>query len=486
MAHGYDYGFMTSPETNRKHVIVIGGGISGLAAAHRVMELEPRYEVSLLEAGARVGGVLQTDSQAGFLIERSADMFTTIDPWAQDLCQRIGLGKSLISTNEQGRGASVVVDGMIHRVPPGFSLMAPAKLWPMITTPILSVRAKLRLAREPFIRPRLDDADESIESFAVRRLGRETYDKLIQPLVAGIYVARGDTLSINATLPRFRKMEMEHGSLLRGMRHATDDQPKQDDQGARYSVFVAPKLGMQSLVDTLANRLPETSVQLNSAVQRVSMSNDQWQVVLESGRSITADGVIICTPSWAAAGMLDESANELRKSLSEIEYASSAIAVMAFRRNQFPRPVNAFGFVVPQIEQRPLLACSFSSIKFAERAPEDGILVRLFFGGAVQPETLQRSDDELLQLAQDELRSLLQLQGEPLFAHLQRWPRSMPQYHVGHLDRVARIEQQAEQFDTLRLAGNAYRGVGIPFCIRSGETAAEAIVQKLRQRSRSQ
>jgi oxygen-dependent protoporphyrinogen oxidase len=462
--------------------VVIGGGITGLAAAHRLVELEPTLDVVLLEAGNRLGGVLETVRRDGFLIERSADSFITNIPWAVDLCRRIGFAEQLIPTSSQQRTALVVRRGRLQPVPAGFMLMAPARIWPLVTTPILSPWGKLRLLSEYFVPPRTDDGDESLASFARRRLGRETFERIVQPLVGGIYSADPERLSLRAALPRFLEMERRWGSLIRGARRdpiGAGAEASSLDSGARYGLFVAPRDGLTSLVQAIAARLPAGSVRLDSPVEKISRQpTGGWSVCVAppgAAAEFACEALIVAVGAPVAARLLAPVDRELADDLHAIAYAGTAIVTLALRRDQIVRRLDGFGFVVPAVEHRRILAASFSSVKFAGRAPDDRVLVRVFIGGACQSELLELPDSSLQQIAADELQSLLGTRGAPIFSEVTRWPHAMPQYHVGHCGRVAEIERKVARWPRLALAGNAYHGVGIPHCIHSGQQAAERV-----------
>jgi oxygen-dependent protoporphyrinogen oxidase len=464
-----------------KHVIVIGAGITGLAAAHRLRELAPDVKVTVLEAGPRAGGVLETVHRGGYLIEHSADNFITNVPWAIDLCRRIGLGDELIATSTEQRGALVVHRGKIERVPAGFMLMAPARLWPLITTPLLSPLGKLRLLAEWIIPRRKTPGDETLASFARRRLGREAFENIVQPLVGGIYTADPEKLSLAATLPRFLEMERKHGSLIRAARAADNPAPEGAESGVRYGLFWTLRDGLTSLVERLVEKLPPGSVRLNSPVRHLRRDSDgTWLVVLESGETLQANALIVAIAAPRAAqllGAIDETAAKL---LGQIEYAGTSIVSLVYRRSDIARPLDAFGFVVPAVEKRRILAGSFSSLKFAGRAPDDQVLIRVFIGGALQRELSELPDDQLRRIAIEELRDLIGASGDPLLVDIARWPASMPQYHLGHTALVAAIEAAASRHRGLALCGSAYHGVGIPHCVHSGELAAERILAALR------
>ncbi|HEX5446154.1 MAG TPA: protoporphyrinogen oxidase, partial [Pirellulales bacterium] len=331
-----------------KHVVVVGGGITGLAAAHRLLELDPAIEVTLLEAGPRLGGVLYTIKRDGLLIEQSADNFITSVPWAVDLCRRVGLGEALIPTASENRGALVVHDGRLVRVPPGFMLLAPARIWPLVSTPLLSLRGKLRLLAEYFVPRRKLAGDESLASFARRRLGREAFERIVQPMVGGIYTADPEKLSLNATLPRFVEMEQRYGSLIRGARAAAKrgGGSASAESGARYNLFVTPQAGLTSLVDAIAARLPAGSVRLNSPVEKIAPLDGTWQVTLsgDDQPKLTCDAVIVTAAAPRAAEMLREFDPALGVELARIEYAGTSIVSLAWRREQIAHPLDGFGF----------------------------------------------------------------------------------------------------------------------------------------------
>jgi len=479
----------TSEPRLRKRVIVVGGGITGLAAAHRLTEIAPEVEVQLVEAGSRLGGVLQTVHEDGFLIETSADNFITNVPWAVDLCKRIEFEQELIPTREAHRHAMALHRGKLHKVPDGFVLMSPTRMWPILMTRLLSLRGKLRLLGELFVPPSTDD-DEALGPFVRRRFGREVFERLVQPLIGGIYTADPEKLSLAATLPRFLEMEREHGSLIRAARvDRRSNRANRNTSGARYRLFAAPRDGLSSLVHAIAARIPQGSIRLNSPVQEViALENGRWSVTCggqeKSGLPMDCDALILATPATHTARLVEGFNAALSQLCASIPYAGTALVILAYRREQLARPLDAVGFVVPEIEHRKILAASFSSVKYEGRAPDDHVLVRVFIGGACHGELLERSDEELQSIAHSELADILQINGSPQLTRIARWTGSMPQYHVGHLQLVANIEQAVARWPTLQLAGNAYRGVGIPYCIHSGEQAAERVVAQLTSQRR--
>ncbi|HJS25098.1 MAG TPA: protoporphyrinogen oxidase [Pyrinomonadaceae bacterium] len=453
-------------------IVIIGGGISGLAAAHRVLELNPAAHVTILEASNRLGGTIRTEFRDGFLLERGPDSFISEKPQAVALAKRLGLESRLIETNEKYRRSFIVRDGRLRPVPEGFQLLAPSRMWPFITSDIFSVAGKARMAADLFL-PRKSTngtTDESLASFVRRRLGVEALDRMAQPMVGGIYTADPETLSLRATLPRFLEMEREHRSLILAMLRQGRVQ-KSGTSGARYSLFLSFDRGVQVLVDAVTRI--NADFRVNARAQRLTFDQG-WTIATDTGEQFKADAVCLAVPAYVAASLLT---GELADKLRVIKYASTATINLAYRRAAIAHPLNGFGFVVPFIEKRSLIACTFSSVKFSGRAPEGHVLLRAFAGGALQPEIFALDESELAARVEADLRELLGINEAPLFLEVTKWERSMPQYEVGHLDRVNEIENLVSKLSGLTLAGNSYRGAGIPDCIRSGEAAAETLVR---------
>ncbi|HJN09772.1 MAG TPA: protoporphyrinogen oxidase [Pirellulaceae bacterium] len=468
--------------TPSQRVAVIGGGITGLAAAHRLVELQPNVAVTLFEAAPRLGGVLETVHRDGYLVEAGADNWITNVPWATDLCNRIGFANQLVETNSTHRGAFVVRRGKLRKIPPGFIVMAPSRIWPVITTQILSPWGKLRLACESFVSKRTEEDDESLASFVTRRLGRETYDRLVQPLIGGIYTGDPELLSLRSTMRRFQDMEREHGSLTRAIRSQNKDRSTAIDGGARYSMFMAPRDGLSSLIDAIAARLQADSVRLCSTVTQLFRSGSHWSVQTTNNAAAAEpfNAVILAASARGTARLLSELDSQLADELGAIPHASCSIVSLGYRRDQITHPLDGFGFVVPRIEKRRILSASFSSVKYPGRAPDGHVLVRVFVGGAFQPELAALPDDALQQIATTDLRDLLGIRGEPRLVEISRRPSAMPQYYVGHEARVDRIEGLMDQHPGLQLAGNAFNGVGMPHCIHSGQQAAERALAEMK------
>ncbi|MCG8554624.1 MAG: protoporphyrinogen oxidase [Proteobacteria bacterium] len=454
-------------------VVVVGAGVSGLAAGYRVLTRAPEVDLRVLEGSTRAGGLIGTVRQRGFVVEQGPDSVLSEKPWGISLLRRLGLGDEIIGTRQGARGAYVVARGKLVRVPSGFSMVAPTHLGPLLSSQLLSVGGKLRACWD-LVAPRgPQHEDESLAAFVSRRFGRQVLDRLVQPLVSGVYGADPERLSVRATLPRFVELEAEKRSVLRALRRTQDGQRA---TGARYGLFVSLRSGMGTLTDELANRLG-SCLCLSSSVRSITRTPGHYQVHLERGQTLRADRVVVALPADHAAQILCELDSDLAELLRAVSYGSVAIASFGWPLPAMPRPLDAFGWVAPKIERRSLMACTWSSVKFEGRAPEGHLLLRAFFGGARCEQLLQqRSDRELLDSARSEIASLTGIAGEPGLERLDRHVRSMPQYHVGHLKLVRRIEQRAARHPGLALAGAAFRGVGIPDAVRSGEAAAEAVL----------
>lgn len=467
---------MTEEPGKSRRIAVVGGGISGLAAAHRLTELAPEDTIVLFEEQNRLGGVLQTVHEDGFQVEQSADNFITTFPWAVDLCKRLGLSEKLVQTNAQFRRTFVVRRGRLCPLPDGFLMMAPSRIRPLATTPILSPLGKARAAMEYFIPPRADESDESMAAFVRRRLGREVFQRLVEPLISAVYAADMEKLSLLATMPRFREMEKNHGSLIRAMRkQIRSAREPQTQSGPRYSMFVTLEEGLSSLVDAIAAKLPDGAIRLETRVSRIDQTAGAWTLTLDDGATETFDGLILATPSHVAARLLNPVDGELSRQLGGISHSGTAIVTVGYHRGQIAHPMDGMGFVVPAIERRPILAGSFSSQKYTHRAPEGKTLIRVFAGGDQNPRMAEMDDDRLVPLVCRELAPLLGIKGDPIYHTVAHWPGTMPQYHVGHVQLVERIQARVARIPNLALAGNAFTGVGIPHCIHTGERAAEAV-----------
>jgi len=464
-------------------LVVVGGGITGLAAAHRAVEVSRArsrpLELTLIEARERLGGTIATERADGFVVEAGPDSFLSEKPWALALCRRLGMEDRLIRTDDRFRKVFVWFRGRLHPLPDGFQLLAPTRLGPFFASSLFSWPGKLRMALDLFlprgggVLTRSTDDDESLGRFVRRRLGRQALERVAQPLVAGIYTADPEELSLRATMPRFVELERYHRSMILGLMRAARVAREEGASGARWSLFVTLAGGMEELVSALAARLPTQSVVLKQRVSGLERAGGGWRVTTAEGSAFDADRVILASESHVAARLLRYVDPSLATLLGEIAYASAATVTLGYRRADVPHALDGFGVVVPRTEARALLAATFSSVKYPGRAPAGHVLLRGFVGGALNAEILREEDASLVTRVGGELREMLGVAAAPVLTRVARWPASMPQYHVGHLARVETIERLMASLPGLDLAGGGYRGVGIADCVHSGEAAAE-------------
>ena len=460
---------------------MIGGGMAGLAAAHRVTEIAAgrgeAIDLVLLEARARLGGTIATEHTGGFLIEGGPDSFLSEKPWALALCRRLGIEDRLVRTDDRFRRTFVLFRDQLHPLPEGFQLLAPTRLVPFVTSGLFSWPGKLRMALD-LVLPRGGGDDESLGAFVRRRFGAEALERVAQPLVAGIYTADPDTLSLAATMPRFLELERKERSVTLALWRAMRRAPAQatGTSGARWSLFVTLRDGMEDLVRALGDRLPPGAIRSKERVLGLERRPDRWRLGLEHGDHLDAAAVIVATEAHQAARLLRYVDPSLTHLLREIPYASSATVSLAYRRADVSHPLDGFGFVVPRAEGRAALACTFSSVKYPGRAPDGHVLLRVFLGGALDAGILDGDDAALETVARGEIALALGVTAAPVLSRVWRHPQSMPQYVVGHLARADAIDACVAGHPGLALAGAAYRGVGIADSVRSGERAAETVL----------
>ncbi len=453
-----------------KRIAIIGGGISGLSAAF-ALEEERRagapLEYVLFERAERLGGVLVTERVDGCVVEAGPDSFLTEKPWAADLCRQVGLAGELIGSNDAQRKTYILVKGKLVVIPDGLMFMVPTKILPTIFSPLFSLGTKIRMAREWFHPPHQAGGDETVAAMVERHYGAEMVDRLADPLLSGIYGGQAAHLSVRSVLPRFAEMEAKHGSLGRAMLAAR----RRLSQASQRPLFTSLKHGMQQMVDAVVARLLVECLRLNAPVQSLQPEAGGW-VVSAGYQSDHFDAVIVAVPTLNAAALLHPAAPALAAELSGITYTSSVTVTLGYDESVRSRLPPGFGFLVPRSEGKRMLAATFVHNKFPHRAPEDRALVRCFLGGAGAETALLLSDDEILRTVRDELRQIIGLTAEPRFARISKWKDAMAQYGVGHLERLDRIERLCQQLPGLALAGNGYRGIGVPDCVRSGRDAA--------------
>jgi oxygen-dependent protoporphyrinogen oxidase len=458
-------------------IAIIGGGISGLAAAHSLEEYRRAgkdLEYVLYESSSRFGGVLRTEQVDGCTVEAGPDSFITEKAWALDFCRQIGLNGELIGSNDASRKTYILNRGRLVEMPDGLMFMVPTKILPTGFSKLFSWKTKLRMTQELLLPPRAADGDESVASFIERHYGAEMVDRLADPLLSGIYGGDAATLSVRAVLPRFAEMERMHGSLGRGMLAARKKSSKEAGRPPA-PIFTSLKNGMQQLAEALVSRLPSAALLTKSPVEAIQAEEGAW-VVSAGMQSDEFDAVIIALPAPAAANVLRIVSPALSSELAAIPYTSSITVGLGYDRAVRQSLPSGFGFLVPRSEGKLLLAATFVHNKFPHRAPDDRALLRCFFAGLNAERIWSLSDDETVGIVRNELQQIVGLRAAPLFARIYRWKAAMAQYAVGHLDRLQRIDKLRQKLPSLALAGNAYRGIGIPDCIRSGQEAAKQVV----------
>jgi oxygen-dependent protoporphyrinogen oxidase len=464
-----------------RRIVVVGGGIAGLAAAHQLGCARRRglpVEELLLEAGDRLGGVVRTDRAEGCIIEAGPDSFLREKPEAAALARELGLGDALMGSNDAGRRTYVLHRGRLQPLPESMMLMAPARVGPVLRSPLIPWSSKWTMLREWLSgRAPGGDApadDESVSRFVARHFGSGMLGTIVEPLLAGVYGGDAAEMSARAVLGRFREMEKKHGSLIRAARAARKGA---ESSGGRGSIFMTLREGLGTLVAALAREIEPERVELGRRAVRLDCATagsdvPGYRIVFEDGSSREADRVILALPAWASAALLAPLDPELGEHLAGIPYRSAVLVALVYSQSVRARLPQGFGFLVPRSEGRRLLACTFMHQKFQHRAPADRALLRCFLGGADDPEVVAAADDTLLAMVRGELASILGIHDEPLFARVYRWPRSMAQYVVGHRRRLEAIRARLRHVRGVHLAGNAYSGIGIPDVIRTGQTAS--------------
>ena len=470
-----------------RRVAIVGGGITGLAAAYTLQksarESGQQVSFTLFESDARLGGKILTETSGEFVVEGGPDSFLLQKPWAAQLAQELGLENELIGTNPAQRKLYVVHRGRLTPMPDGLMLIIPTRFMPFVTSPLISWPGKLRMGLDLFIPRRTDDEDESVGAFIRRRLGREALEKIAEPMMSGIHVSDPERQSLLGTFPRFRNIERQYGSLIRGMlaqKRAARQNGKRNscpDGSWKNSVFVTLRGGLSQLVEVLASTLQDGEIHTNCTVTTIQPEpGGGFWITDQENRQTYADVLILATPASVSARLTAPFAPELSRKLSGIRYVSTATVSLAYRRSEWTTPIQGVGFIAPRRENRRISACTMTSTKFDYRAPEDKVLVRCFIGGPGREEALDKSDAEIIADAQAELSQLLGVQGAPVLARVYRWPDGNAQYDVGHLDRVQQMHNLCADFPGLYLSGSAYEGIGIPDCIHQGQqTAAKAL-----------
>ncbi len=462
---------------------IIGGGIAGLSAAYYATKNIPEADITLLESDSHWGGKISTDrinfDDGTFIIEGGPDTFLASKPWGVALCKELGLGERLHGTNPHKKNTYVLNKGRLLPLPEGLAMMIPSDIPSILRSRLISWGGKIRMGLD-FLQPvkRLN-SDESLGAFVSRRLGREAYEILIEPLMSGIYAGDGNQLSLASTFPYLRDLELKHGSLARGALKMRQQSNGKAVQGSR-SAFLTPTTGLAEIVEALVEYLSSHNVdlRLDAHATRItrSLKHETWNVELDT-ETLETDSLILATPAFASAQLLASFDPELASDLKNIPYASTATVSLAYRLSDIPRDLDGYGYVIPRREGRKALACTWTSTKFPHRAPEGYALIRVFVGRAGQ--NIPWNENELLELSKEEMKLTLGITSKPLLSRVFMWENAMPQYNLGHPEILKRIDATLEKYSGLALAGNGYRGIGIPDCIHSGELAVEKVTRDL-------
>ena len=460
------------------HIVVIGGGIAGLSAAYYASKVSGT-EVTLLESSERWGGKITTDrvafDEGQFIIEGGPDTFLATKPWGVALCQELGLGDRLHGTNPHKKNTYVLNRNRLLPLPDGLAMMIPTNIEAILRSRLVSWVSKARMGLDFLLPAKRVNGDESLGQFVSRRLGREAYENLIEPLMSGIYAGDGDQLSLASTFPYLRDLELKYGSLARGALKMRGQANGKAVQGSR-SAFLTPTTGLAEIVEKLVEHLTANGVhlRLNTQVCKITSYQLRYRSELATGEVLESNSVILATPAFVSGRLLAALDSGLASDLQSIPYASTATVSLAYRLSDIPRDLDGYGYVIPRREGRKALACTWTSTKFPHRAPEGYALIRVFVGRAGQD--IPWTDSELLDLAKEELNLTLGITAHPLLHRVFLWDKAMPQYNLGHPELLARIDAGLAKQPGLALAGNGYRGIGIPDCIHSGELAVNRIL----------
>jgi len=460
-----------------KKIAIVGGGISALACAVNLKE--KGFDFTVFEKENYAGGKLFTEKIGNLTVEGGPDSYLPEKVWSVQLIKKVGLTEEMLCSNDEFKGTFIYSEGCLHPLPEGVMLMVPTMIMPLARSRLLSWPGKIRMGMEFFVPPRRDRKDESLAEFVTRRLGRECLEKIAEPLVAGIHTSNPDNMSVLATFPRFIEMERKSGSLIKGMMDALKKMPPQNPDGSpsapKMTYFMSLKDGMQELVRGCVSYIGEERVKTGITVLSVVKQDNRYRLTFGDGSTADYDAVVLATPSYVTKDILNAADEDLCGRLSAIEWSSSATVSLAFRKGDIKKPLPGFGFIVPRVENRRINACTWSSVKWPWRAPEDTVLIRSFVGGGHHEELVSLGDKELASIILEELGEIAGIKAEPVFSKAYRWFRGMPKYTVGHLERIAAIDKKLQEHEGLFLIGCSYRGIGMGDCVKSGFDAAAAI-----------
>ena len=479
--------------SHRKSVIVIGGGISGLSAAYTLCrqagEAGLPLDCTVLEAAPVWGGKIVTHRVGDLIMEAGPDSFLSQKPWALELCEQLGLADQLINTNPMEKKAFVFSRGRLHELPEGLVTFVPHQLGPFLRSGLLSWHGLARMGLDLVIPKQRTERDESLASFFRRRFGAEAFERVMEPLMAGIYAGDAEQMSLRATFPRFHELEQRHGSVIRGMMAARKARlaPGRGSAPGR-TMFVTLRNGLGDLTDTLVERLRKDGAILKAStrvaalrVRSHQLGRWMYDVISDEGSAISADALIIALPAYGASDLVRPLSPAAAGLLEQIPYASTATVSLVYESRALTTRLEGSGFVVPRVEGRELLAATWTSLKWPHRASPHDVSVRCYVGGVGREAVLRQDDDLLIGCVREELRAIAGITATPRYVEVNRWERAMPQYLLEHVELVGRIEAAMSRFGGLALTGAAYHGVGIPDCVKDGTRAATALVEYLRR-----
>lgn len=471
-------------------VVVVGGGISGLATAFALQEQSAAAGLSLrctvLESESSWGGKIVTRKVSGLVTEAGPDSFLSQKPAGIELCTKLGLADQLINTNETGKKAFVLQGGRLHELPEGLLSFVPKQLGPFLRSKLLTWAGLMRMGLDVVVPRGPTEGDQSVAEFLRRRFGAQAFERVLEPLMAGIYAGDAEQMSLRASFPAFLELEQRYGGVIRGMMAARMKAPAIPAGGLVRTMFVSLKNGLGELVTALTTRLAQQGAELRlgrrvDAVRVRSHQPGRWMydLILDDGSALSAEGLVLATPAYVSADLLRPLTPMAAGLLEMIPYSSTATVSLAYPAKAVAGAVEGFGFIVPRKEGRDLIAATWTSLKWPYRAPADQVLVRCYVGGVGRERILQLDDEQLVSRVRAELSNVCGIKPEPSYVEVNRWPKAMPQYSLGHLDRLRQLDAALSRYGGLVLTGAGYRGVGIPDCIREGTAAAIRILQHL-------
>ena len=456
---------------SRYDVAIIGGGISGLAALHYLRRLKPDGSVRLFEADTRLGGTIGTDNVDGYSLDWGPNGFLDREPLTLQLCDELGLRDRLERANENVSKRFILRGGRLREVP-----MSPVSF---MMSDILSLPGRLRILMEPFVKPSINGADESIYDFVARRIGREAADYLVQPMVSGVYGGLADRLSLASCFPIMREMEAEYGSLFKAMiakgRKARREGRKSGGPSGPAGHLTSFRGGLYGIIDRF-EQLYRDWITVGRAVTGLTRENDEFSIRFADGGRESAQAVVLAVPAFNASQMVGGLSNDLQQALVSIPYAPIDVVCLGYDSRAVANSLNGFGFLVPQTENRSILGSIWTSSIFSNRAPDGRVQFRVMIGGDGNHEVASLSDDEVVRIARDDLGSIIGVAGEPELVRVYRWQQGIPQYRLGHQRILERIESALAAIGNLYVAGNAYRGIGLNDCIKQSHGVAKQLV----------